>query len=94
MIIKGLLTLTLVVACWIGVLAGVMYATDAAPAALVLMPSEEFLAALPEEVAILSRNSFSITLGADSGLDTARLYDAGALVVLPAGLMGCAPLTS
>lgn len=94
MIIKGLLTLIVVAAGWIGVLAGTMFATDAAPGALVVMPSDAFLEALPDGVSITSRNQYSITIGAESGLDTAALYDAGAILVLPAGLLGCAPLTS
>ena len=76
-------------AVWLGTLAGVMALDDSAPAALVLMPTQSFLNNLPADAAILSQNAISITLAADTPLPH-RLYDAGAWLVLPAGLSGCA----
>ena len=80
--------LVLLLAVWLGTLAGVMAMSDNAPAALVLMPTQSFLNNLPEDAAILSQNAISITLAADTPLPH-RLYDAGAWLVLPAGLSGC-----
>ena len=86
----GLAILVLVV--WVGLMAGVMVLSDAAPAAVVLLPSQEFLQNLPEDVAILSRNTVSITLQSDRPELGLMLYRTGALLVLPAGLVGCLPL--
>ena len=80
-----------VLAGWIGVLAGVMALSDAAPAALVLFPSRAFLASLPPEAAILSQSPVSVTIAAAPGI-TPALYRAGAHLVLPAGLKGCSPV--
>ena len=89
MITRLLWMVPLVLAGWIAVLAGTMLASDDAPAALVLLPSADFVARLPEGVAILSRNAFAITVaGPDEGL-THALYAAGGTLVLPAGLAGC-----
>lgn len=81
----------LLLIAWVGLLAGVMVATDAAPAALVPMPSGSFLTALPESVAIVSRTAVSVTLVSDTPRLTSLLYASGAWLVLPAGLAGCAP---
>lgn len=84
----------LVLGLWLALLAGVMLGTGAAPAAVVLFPSEGFLAGLPAETAIVGRTGFSITLR-NPGAGFARaLYQAGARVVLPAGLTGCLALQS
>ncbi|MGJ8627999.1 MAG: hypothetical protein ACSHXB_13655 [Sulfitobacter sp.] len=94
MITKGVLIGFAVVIGWIAVLAGVMVVTDVAPAALVMFPGTAFLNDLPEGVAILSQNAVSVTLISEMDGFGAALYRAGAIVVLPAGLLGCAPLTS
>ena len=80
-----------VAAGWVGVMAAVMLVSDAAPAAVVVLPSEDFLARMPEG-AILSRTAWTLTVQSDApGLGLA-LYRAGATLVLPAGLTGCLPL--
>ena len=94
MIIKSLLSLIVVAIGWVGVLAGAMYVTNDAPAALVVMPSEALMQNLPEGVSILTQNAYSVTLNSEMTGLAAALYQAGAFVVLPAGLLGCAPLTS
>lgn len=94
MIIKSLLSLIAVAFGWGAVLAGVMYATSDAPAALVLMPSDALMQNLPEGVNIVGQNAYSVTLNAETPDLAKALYAAGAFVVLPAGLLGCAPLTS
>ncbi len=91
MIIKILLTCTAIVTGWVAILAGVMLASDAAPAALVMFPDAAFLRDLPFDVAILSQNSFSVTLISEMPDFGTALYQAGAHIVLPAGLLGCAP---
>ena len=94
MITKVILTALGVTLGWGAVLAGVMLVSDAAPAALVMFPGRAFLNDLPAGTAILSQSPVSITLISAAPGFAASLYRAGALVVLPAGLLGCAPLTS
>lgn len=84
--------LALVFVGWITVMALVMRFSDAAPAAVVLLPSSDFVQNLPPGAAILSANSFAITISGDVPSMGAALYKAGALLVLPAGLTGCLPL--
>lgn len=81
-----------VLAGWVGVMAAVMLMSDAAPAAVVILPSRDLLARTPADVAIVSKTRWTVTLRSDApGLGPA-LYRAGALLVLPAGLTGCLPL--
>jgi hypothetical protein len=47
----------------------------------------------PADAAILGMNRFTVTLANRPEL-AAELYDAGAWLVLPAGLTGCLPLTA
>ncbi len=82
----------LIFVAWVATMALVMRFSDAAPAAVVMLPSQGFLSALPPDAAILSATSATITLKSDSPDFAARLYRAGALLVLPAGLTGCLPL--
>ncbi len=86
------LALPLVLALWIGVMAIVMVATDAAPGAVVIMPSQTLIANLPDGAAILGRSPISLTLASDASGFGRALYSAGAWLVLPAGLTGCLPL--
>ena len=76
---------------WIAVMAMVMRFSDAAPAAVAILPSSDFLANLPD-VAVIARGAGTITLRDDDPELAARLYAAGAWLVLPAGLTGCLPL--
>ena len=94
MITKVILSLVAVVLGWGAVLAGVMLVSDASPAAVVLFPDAEFLTTLPKGVAITGQNAISVTLTGEASGFVATLYRAGAPLVLPAGLLGCAPLTS
>lgn len=83
--------LAVVFVSWIAVMAGMMRFTDAAPAAVVLFPSSALMAQLPEETSILELSRLRLTVA--NVTDTTRaLYDAGAWLVLPAGLTGCLPL--
>lgn len=83
-------SLLLVLAAWIGVLAGVMRLSGIAPAALVLFPPEGFVGGLPEGVAVVSSGPVSVTVRGGDRL-VATLYGLGAALVLPAGLTGCLP---
>jgi hypothetical protein len=88
-----LIALPLVVAGWIGVLALVMRLGGDAPAALVLFPPKGMLSRLPPDVALMSIGPVSVTLRSDAPDLVALLYDAGAVLVLPAGLTACLPQT-
>ncbi|WP_254695382.1 hypothetical protein [Oceanicola sp. D3] len=77
---------------WVATMAFVMRFSDAAPAAVVMFPGEAFLAGLPEDAAVISASAATVTLKSDTPDFAARLYRAGALLVLPAGLTGCLPL--
>ncbi len=87
-----LLTLIAVFVGWIAVMALVMRFSDAAPAAVVPWPTRAFLKELPPEAAILDVNGLAVTFA--NRPDLAKdLYAAGAWLVLPAGLVGCLPLS-
>jgi hypothetical protein len=92
MTIKGLMfTVLAAFIGWIGVMTGVMYLSDAAPAAVVIFPSQKLLVDLGD-VSVLSANKVSITLASNEDRFAKRLYSDGAYLVLPAGLVGCLPL--
>lgn len=84
-----LIALPLVALGWIGILALVMRLAGA-PAALVILPPEGFVALLPKGVSVVSSGPVSVTLRGEGDL-VATLYDLGAPLVLPAGLTGCLP---
>lgn len=90
---RWLVALPLVALGWIGTLALVMRLGGAAPAALVILPGEGFIAALPAGVAVVSSGPVSVTLRGGDDL-VATLYRLGATLVLPAGLTGCLPQTA
>lgn len=91
MIRRMVLALPILFVGWIAVLAVVMRLTGDAPGAFVPWPSEQFIAGLPEDVAITSRSAISVTLRGERVDLTQRLYAAGAYLVLPAGLDACIP---
>lgn len=88
-----MLAIPVVLTGWIAVLALAMRLSGDAPAALVVMPPESLMNALPPGISILSVGPYSVTLKGDKGL-VAALYHAGAPLVLPAGLTGCLPQTA
>jgi hypothetical protein len=90
---RAALGLALVLAGWIGVMATVMLVSDAAPAAVVVLPGRDFAARMPEG-AIVARTALTLTVKSDAPGLGRKLYRAGALLVLPAGLPGCLPLPS
>ncbi|WP_298916970.1 hypothetical protein [uncultured Roseobacter sp.] len=87
-----LIALPTLFAGWIAVLVFVGLMTDAAPASVVLFPSQSFLANLPSDVSIIGSSRVSVTLVSDQPKFAGALYGSGAWVVLPAGLPGCLPL--
>ncbi|MCV3271361.1 hypothetical protein [Roseobacter sinensis] len=93
MITRALLGLTCLVGAWVAVLAAVMLVPQSAPAALVPVALPGFAAALPDHVSIIEQTALGTVLMGDGADLVQQLYRAGALLVLPAGLAGCAPLT-
>ena len=89
---RALTGLAFVFIGWIAVMALVMRMSDAAPAAVVLFPSEHLMSVLPADTAILSMSRTALTVK-NTPTTTRALYTAGAWLVLPAGLTGCLPLT-
>lgn len=87
---RWLNALPLVALGWIGTLALVMRLGGDAPAALVLMPPDGLIRALPDGVSVVSNGPVSVTLRGGENL-VATLYALGAPLVLPAGLTGCLP---
>ena len=87
-----LLALPIVALAWVGLMAVVMRVSDAAPGAVVPLPSAALMANLPKDAALLGLNRGALTLANRPGL-ARDLYAAGAWIVLPAGLTGCLPLT-
>ncbi|PTX00690.1 hypothetical protein [Pararhodobacter aggregans] len=91
MIRRLLLALPILFLGWIATLALVMRLGGEAPAAFVPFPPASLLAALPGDVAVTGRSPVSLTLRSEGPDLTARLYAAGAWLVLPAGLEACIP---
>ena len=76
---------------WIAVLALVMRLGGDAPGAFVPFPPDDFLSQLPPDITITDRTQISLTLSSETENLPARLYEAGAWLVLPAGLQACIP---
>ncbi|MEL6410998.1 MAG: hypothetical protein AAGK67_16515 [Pseudomonadota bacterium] len=77
---------------WVGTLLSVMVLTDAAPGAIVLFPSENFISSLPDGAAVVGGGGTWIAVRANTPDLGLSLYKAGGRIVLPAGLPGCLPL--
>lgn len=80
---------SLVMAAWLSMLASIMWATDAAPGALVFFPSTAFMSNLPNGIAITGGSLIMVKFSSTKPNLTRKLYSAGAWLVLPAGLTGC-----
>ncbi|WP_338548542.1 hypothetical protein [Roseovarius phycicola] len=77
---------------WLATVLTVMVVSDAAPGAIVLLPSRDFVNNLPEGAAVVGGGGLWLAVRGDTeGLGLA-LYRAGGRMVLPAGLPGCLPL--
>lgn len=88
-----LLALPLALLGWIAVTASVAFFTDAAPGAVAFFPSDGFVTRLPEGATLVDARPVAVTVASDEPGLARALYGAGALLVLPAGLPGCLPLT-
>jgi hypothetical protein len=86
-----LLALPLVALGWIGTLSAVMVLSDAAPGAVVLFPAPDLVQRMGDG-AVVGQTRFTLTIRSDAPDLGPRLYRAGGLLVLPAGLPGCLPL--
>ncbi len=84
-----LLSLVLLIGGWLTVVAVVTVITDAAPASVVLFPSDDLLRDLNADTAVLSTSAISVTLASKQSGFVQSLYQKGAWLVLPAGLRGC-----
>ncbi|WP_300010417.1 hypothetical protein [uncultured Roseobacter sp.] len=93
MTIKWLMGLGVLGTGWLVLLASVMLLSSDAPAALVPFATADFIDALPDHISITDTTALGTVLVSDDADFVAQLYRAGAVVVLPAGLIGCAPLT-
>ena len=82
-------SVVVVLIAWFSLQIGVMYFTDVAPGAMALFPTEGFISSLPENARIVDIGDFWIIVAWDEPTLGKRLYTAGALIVLPAGLPGC-----
>lgn len=91
--IRTFALLPLVGLCWLGVIVGVARFTDEAPAYIIPYPTRDFVRALPDDARVANYRPHGITVTSDAPGFAARLYAAGAVLVLPAGLPGCAPFT-
>lgn len=87
------LSFVLVVLGWLGLQILVMLVTDAAPGAIALFPADDFVARLPDDVAVVGAGTNWISVRSDAAGLGSSLYAAGAWIVLPAGLPGCLPLS-
>lgn len=76
---------------WIAILAVVLRAGGEAPAVFVPFPPDGFVDALGRDVSITGASPVSLTLKSDVPDLVARVYEAGAWLVLPAGLEACIP---
>lgn len=79
----------LVLTGWFAVLMGVNYVSSAAPAHLVMFPSDQLLDDLGPDMRIVSSTAWSVTLILPKKTAARHLYARGAFIVFPAGLSGC-----
>ena len=81
-----------VAAGWLATVMTVMLISDAAPGAIVMFPSDDFVSNLPDGAAVVGGGDMWLAIRSDTPGLGAALYRAGGRVVLPAGLPGCLPL--
>ena len=88
-----IIAVVLVLVVWFSLQLSVMYFSDAAPGAVALFPSDGFISRLPEGAAIVDAGKNWIAISYDGANLGKTLYQAGAWIVLPAGLPGCLRLS-
>ncbi len=91
MLKRVLIAIPIVLVGWIAILALVMRLGGEATAAFVPLPPSDFITALPDGIAITGRSAISLTLRSETENLPSQLYEAGAWLVLPAGLEACIP---
>lgn len=91
MIRRLIIALPLLLVAWLAILAIVLRAGGTAPAVFVPFPPDGLLASLSGNVAVTGASPVSLTLQSDMPDLVARVYEAGAWLVLPAGLEACIP---
>lgn len=91
MIRRLIAALPVLVIAWLAILAIVLRAGGSAPAVFVPLPPAGLVGARSGDVAITGASPISITLRSEDSDLVARVYDAGAWLVLPAGLEACIP---
>ncbi|MEX0348913.1 MAG: hypothetical protein AB3N15_05755 [Paracoccaceae bacterium] len=89
---RAFLALPLLVLGWLSTLVVVSLLSDEAPAYVVVLPSPDFVKGLDPDMSIMAAGPVTVTLAAEDPRVALRLYQAGARLVLPAGLPGCLPL--
>jgi hypothetical protein len=89
-LLRAVLALCLMVAGWLLTLTVVMRLGDQAPAALVIFPPADLMARLPPDVALVGPGPFGLILTSPRPGLARHLAAAGAVLILPAGLAGCA----
>lgn len=77
---------------WIATLAIVLRLGGEAPGVFVPFPPEGLVAALPDGISITGSSPISVTLQGGGAGFVHQVYEAGAWLVLPAGLEACIPV--
>ncbi len=91
MIRRLLFALPILLVVWLAILAVVLRLGGAAPAVFVPFPPEDLMASLDQDISLIGASPISLTLQSESSNLVARVYAAGAWLVLPAGLESCIP---
>lgn len=91
MILRLLVALPILLVAWLAILAIVLRAGGPAPAVFVPFPPDSLVESLAEDVTVTGASPISLTLQSEAADLVARVYAAGAWLVLPAGLEACIP---
>lgn len=91
MTVRILVALPILFVAWLAILAVVLRAGGPAPAVFVPFPPDTLVASLADDVSVTGSSPVSVTLRSDAPNLVARVYAAGAWLVLPAGLEACIP---
>lgn len=91
MILRLLSALPILLVAWPAILAIVLRAGGPASAAFVPFPSDSLMESLAEDISVTGASPISLTSRSEASGLVARVYAAGAWLVLPAGLKACIP---
>lgn len=81
--------LACVFAGWLTLMIGLTYFTDAAPGAVAIFADQGFYGSLQADIEIRDAGPNWVSVASSEPNLGPRLYEAGAWIVLPAGLKGC-----